>query len=245
MKKRGTHIDVVLSFVIFISLLLFVYSIFESEFRTQSGKESVLDYLETELIGRFSMNLTVLTVQISETLNPGKDCFRVQNIVSDIQAQGIDEEELVIKDENGNILNYDVSGQALNIGTGTYFIGFLKLYNAEVLDSSFCPTCGFVGCDPITSYNFGLIKEKESIFAAKIEELADEYNSSYENLKNELGMLPGTEFGFIFEDSEGEVIAEAQKNLPDSSNIYVREIPILYVNDNGLIFQGFLIIKVW
>lgn len=245
MGKRGSHIDIVLSFVIFVSLLIFIFSVFAPKIGTQSDKQVMIDYLKAKLINNFTSNLTTFTIQITDTIKPNADCVRINGIVNDIRAQGIDETKLIIKNESDNILNYDVSGNSLIVGTGKGFSGFLKFYHSKDLESSLCTTCGLGGCgENINGYEIGLIREINIPILFNIRTIAAKYNSDYEGLKSELGLPPGTEFAFIFVANDGTTIVAEPTEIP-KTNVYTEEIPVMYSDNEGNILEGFLIIKVW
>lgn len=247
MKKRGSHIDIVLSFVIFVTLLIFIFSVFMPKLKI-SDQQAIIDYLKLKLIGNFSSNLTTFTIQITDPIDQNKKCIKFTGSVEDIIIQGINYDELIIKNSSNYILNYTVQGKTLYILTGKNFDGFLKLYHSPHLNASFCdgspPSCGMQICDVFTNYEIGLIREITSIILFNIQELADKYNTDYESLKSELGLPPGTEFAFIFTASDGtEIIAEPDE-IP-TTNVYSEEFPVTYSDNDGNILEGFLTIKVW
>ena len=106
MKKRGTHVGIVLSFVIFITFLVFLYSIVEPVIRVQRDKESLLDYLRIELIRRFSANLTTATISIT-TEGYSTNCV---NLVYALEETGINE-RIIVKDNQGNFVKTNISNQ--------------------------------------------------------------------------------------------------------------------------------------
>ena len=236
-NQRGSHVGIALSFVVFITFLIFLFSILEPAIKTQEDKESLLDYLETELIENFVENMTTFTIKINEPINPNKDCVKVQNVLGEIT----NEKDLVIKNESKDILNYSVQGNSLIIGTGKNFKGFLKFYYSDELGSS--PAFEGGGCEPITNIIVGLIKTETRIFETIIEDLIKQYDDYYELLKEELKIPAGSEFGFSFTYSDGTIIGTEEKEI--STSIYAEEILIQYIDEEANILSGLLNIKVW
>ncbi|RLG11684.1 hypothetical protein DRN69_07470 [Candidatus Pacearchaeota archaeon] len=250
MYKRGSHVGVILSFVIFVTFLIFMYTTIEPQLKKQKDKQPILDYLEAKLIESFDSELTTFTIQIDkDQINPNKDCIKVQDLADYITEQNMDEESLIIKNSANNILSYIVEGQALSILGGENFDGFLKFYHSKDLQPSMCQgsksECGIEGCDQITEYTVGSIKTVNNSLEAKINQSAERYNSEYEDLKKELKIPEGNDFGFILMNNQREVLIQAQKEILETFNVYAEEIPILYIDAEANTKPGFLTIKVW
>ncbi len=64
MNKRGSHVGMMISFVIFITFLVFLYSILQPVIKTRQDKELVLDSLKTELLNM--LNETTSVTEINE-----------------------------------------------------------------------------------------------------------------------------------------------------------------------------------
>ncbi|MEK6842516.1 MAG: hypothetical protein AABX84_01775, partial [Nanoarchaeota archaeon] len=59
-KRGATHIGFVLSFVIFIMFIIFMFSAIEPFLKTQASKQSLLDYLRFSLVDEFKVeDLTI------------------------------------------------------------------------------------------------------------------------------------------------------------------------------------------
>ena len=237
MNKRGTHVGLVLSFAVFVIFLVFLYSVIEPAIKIQKDKRSLLDYLERELIEQFNGNVETFTVIIEEEIHPNKDCINIPNILKDM----VDEDNLIIKDDKDNILNYSVQGQSLLIKVGYNFSGFLKVYYAEELGRS--PIFKGGGCHPITNVSLGIIRTYTEVFETKIYDLFERYENDYESLKEDLKIPAGTDFGFSFVLSNGTIIS-TQEETPLTS-IYAREVPIQYIDNQGNIDFGYINIRVW
>jgi len=60
MNARGSHVGVMLSFVIFITFIVFLLVVFSSRINLFQDKESFLEPLEEELIARFNSDLAII-----------------------------------------------------------------------------------------------------------------------------------------------------------------------------------------
>ena len=73
--------------------------------------------------------------------------------------------------------------------------------------------------------------------------MINEYETNYSELKSELKIPLGSEFGFSLIYNNGTRIGTEEKEL--SISIYAREIPVQYVDREANINSGFLNIQVW
>jgi hypothetical protein len=252
MKKRGaTHVGLILSFVIFLVFLSFILITFRSSFTPQVIRETSFEYFRSSLSQMFEGNVNTLVINVS--IQSGRDCISLMDIVDDIEEEGMDPMHLIIKNELDEILNYTVVSQskALQINTGSSYEGFLKIYYSEDLGTSYCTAnpsqCGILGCFPQgNDYSVESIRSSDENLEPKIEEIVEWYNTDYEGLKHYLKIPEDMEFefGFIFENGE-EVIIEATQEVPEDSNVYVQEMPIVYYDELGNLKPGFLTIKLW
>ncbi len=78
----------------------------------------------------------------------------------------------------------------------------------------------------------------------KINNVANEYSNGYDQLKSDLNVPDNVEFAFVFsDDGIGDIVAE--KDIPESVNIYTKEVFVLYYDGYGEDYGGYLTIKVW
>lgn len=227
--KRGSHVGVVISFVIFVTFLVFLYSIISPALRLGQNKEALSKHLELELIEKTSAELTTASVSLG---SGSQTCVRLNNLIS---ALGIGSNVIVKNDEGETIPSYVSSGN-LDIDRGTSGTFFKIYYSPEFGELS-----SGSGCSEI-SYNLGITKTEEYVFESKVINLIN-YYPNYETLKNELKIPEGTEFGFgIVRDNS----TETETNLEEiSTNVYIKQIPINYVSENGDILSGYLKTKIW
>jgi len=242
-NKIGSHVGIVFSFVIFITFLIFLYTIIEPAIRIQRDKEALLDYLKIELMKRFSANLTNVAIMTNTTVK--ESCVELVNFTGEVEVDS----SLIVKDELGNVSQANISGSDLFIDRGIYESGlvFFKIYNSEEFDE--LDEGAMDGCKVLKrvekGYIVGLIRTDEYIFETKVIKLIEEYESEegYESLKDELKIPLGSEFGFGLTYSNETKIGTKAQNI--STNIYAKEIPIQYVDKEANINLGFINIQVW
>ncbi len=238
-NKRGSHVGMILSFVIFVTFLVFLYSILQPSIKVKQDKENLLKNLKTELTEKFSADIGVITFVINITTN--EECVNLEGMVSQLPNSHI-----VIKNESSDVVTAVIDGGDSNnllldrSGTGN---NFFKIYHSD--EFAGLVTDEINPCDDVSEdkYVFKSIDTGEEIFYSKINETKEEYEADYVQLKDELNIPGGSEFSFIFKGEDGSVIATDEKNV--STSVYAEQVPILYVDNEANIKSGFLIIRVW
>ena len=246
MKKRGSHLEIVISFIIFSFFLLFLLYFVQFLAKVKESKWETLSSAKLGFMEQVGGELTTFSVETDNEPSPSKDCFNVKNIINEIQSQGIDEEKLIIQNDEGDTLNYDTSGQGLVISTGTGFNGFLKFYYSNEITPSYCPppTCNIQGCEPINrnDYEISEIRELEVNTIGNIEAII---SNPYETLKSTLKIPDNSEIKLIFEKSDESTIEGGMLEVPKHENVYTERIHLIYTDTDGIKKVGFLTIMVW
>jgi len=237
--KKGSHVGIVLSFVIFVTFLAFFYSIIEPTIQIDQTKQIILNYLEGELINNLSAELTITTVTVNKTIV--QLCVELQDLMESLGT----ERKIIVRDNLGNRSQSFIRGQSLQINRTRADESFLKIYYSEEFnDLMNAPQ----PCPPALreeqgEYAIRLTKKENYVFESKINKTLDMYKTNYEELKTQLNIPLGTEFGFSFINSTGGIIKTDEKNI--STNVYVGEVAIQYIDSNANILHGFIDIKVW
>lgn len=93
------------------------------------------------------------------------------------------------------------------------------------------------------NYKIGLIRTENYIFASKIRELINDYNTSYSTLKDNLNVPKVNDFSLGFTYENGNKIEVSNEKNP-STDVFAKSIPIDYFNENSR-ERGYLKIGVW
>ena len=271
-NRSGSHVGMIISFVIFITFIVFLYTVIKPAFNTGEDKKTILDDITNTIINNVSSNLTVVTLQLDSSNDHSKNCMRVQNFFDFINNYST----LIpspyfarVQDETGTLLSAAVvnSGNIITIldnpsyspdnkdleivrtsstsvnNNGVLTNLFFKVYASTQFSA--LPTQAVSPCPVSTNYNIGSVLITKYVFQKSVLSLINNYNNDYGNLKTELNIPPGNEFDFSFEDVKGITTSTTGQKPPESTNVYSSQIPIQYVDDNADIQTGFINIKVW
>ena len=231
MEKRGSHVGIILSFVVFILFVSFLLVVFRPIIKVQQDKELALEYLEKEFVNLSTAELASVALYIDAYDPMSVKCFSInhpenfKDYNSALVKEG--ENNLIGSSKLENTIDFDVLANQ----------HFFKIYysneelNNENLINANCET--LAGGD----FDLGLISKKDYIFESKIEELIA-------NPPEELEDLVNSDFNFNFTYSNGTSIWTEEIN-DVSTNIYIKKIPIQYVDDQANIKSGYLSIGIW
>ena len=253
-NHRGSHVGAMLSFVIFLTFLIFLYSILQPALKTEGDKQDMVDYLTSELRKNFTSELYSVNV-IAGNTESGLNCVSITDMSDGLQEQGLDKNYLIIKDESNSILPYFIESDqktlSIKVNPGVFYPGgFLKIFSSKDIDSSKSLTkSGWDTCYVSSTYTITSVGQMSESFLKKTRvfkayyELNDE---SYETIKTQLKVPNNIEFNFELKTVEGESINTTSSKIPPTTaNVYVGETPILYVDENASLESGFLTVKVW
>jgi hypothetical protein len=225
-NKRGSHVGMVLSFALFVTFLVFLYSILEPAIGTPGGKESFLDSLRIDLLEDVSSEVNSMTLKTG-TIGTCAQLSGFDNLLSNSR--------LKIKQEDGGVGIAEFSGGNLLIDAdGTFF----KVYHSEDFEvGDVTASC------PVETYTLGLVRTKDYVLETKVLSLIEEYKNDYFGLEERLKIPPGSDFGFIFTYANGTSVETQKKEIP--VDVYAREIPVQYFDKEANILLGVLNLRVW
>jgi len=233
----------ILSFAIFITFIVFLYSILNPAVKSGEDKSATLSYIQLQIVKNVSSNFTSATITWTEEANPSQNCVQLNNLLGFLGIPA--PYRIIVKNEN-NIIQaepYLISEDSpnLEINRANTEDRFFRIYNSpefNIPQASHSETCG-----GLSNYNVGSVSGGGYVSENKIYSLFDYYKNNYESLRTEFKVPPGSEFGFGFVQSNGTVILVGEP--PKSANVHVSELPIQYINNEANILSGFINVKVW
>ncbi|MEK6760688.1 MAG: hypothetical protein AABX93_02070 [Nanoarchaeota archaeon] len=252
-NKKGSHLGFILSFVIFITFLLFVYTTLEPTLKIRASKQPVLDFLRFSFVEKMGSNSTMVAITNTSQITSQQNCISLKDIIgagtNQIPESYITNNNLKIKNFSDYVYNYSRSGQDLKIGVFNSLKEkgfFIKIYYSNEVSQNSGESG--TGCNPTASYTISSLKEEQnSIFESNIISLKNSYDPDCgETLKNDFGVPDGNEFTFSFEFANGTIIEPKPEcgSIPDT-DVYATTFPLEYFNSDANPEIGFLTIKVW
>ena len=231
--KRGSHVGVILSFVIFIGFLVFMYPLLiQPTINVKNDKQYLLDNLKSGIISQSSSLITSLSIN---TASAPQECIRLNNFVNN---SGLNS-KIVIKNKNGeNQIGY-IIGNDLEIIRSNSNDTFFRIYNSTSFSS--LNDTGQTPCNQV-NYDNGATRTESYVTESKIKNLISQYEDNYTNLKDSLQLPEGDEFDFTFTYSNKTTIG-VKNDL--STNIYAEESPVQYTKNDGGISVGKINVRIW
>jgi len=242
MDKRGSHVGMILSFVMFVTAILFLYEIMNPLSKSDEEKEKLIEQLKMSLEKPLKINLTTVTLSV-ENLNSEKDCISFERDIFKIDSNL---ENHLVKDISGKIIKSKIEGNKIQIETAET----IKIYFMEGIDINILNVDG--DCQelkdkdkPNKDFIFTLSKNK--VYSeSKINEFIENLSSNeefYHKTKESFFLPSNSEFNLIFKYTNNSIIGE-EKNITNT-NVFVEEYPITYINSSADINSGFLSVFVW
>jgi hypothetical protein len=245
-NKRASHVGMIISFVIFVTFIVFLYGVMKPTINTGQDKKDLIGYIEMQIIKDASASLTTASVNLDDK-NEDNSCVYLSGFFTLIQDY-IPSAKIFVKNEEnsdqfaGEYSSVGSSNLAIKRTTNNKF--FKVYYSLEFLEKSIITD----NCKKIEEdgYNVGSITIDKYVFLKKITNLKTTYESlgGYEQLKNDLNIPPGSEFEFTFKPAVGYPIS-VDNGLKEPNDIYVEETPIQYVDESANIQSGFIRITGW
>jgi hypothetical protein len=227
MNKRGSHVEVIISFIIFVTFIIFLFASVKAPITRDETKKNIFDGVESSIKNRISADMTTITVNISS----GGACVGLNNLLNEFNING----DIVVQDYSGNNIPSFISGNSLNINRVSTSDTFFKIYHSQEFSGLETGSACSQG-----TYELGPTKTEKYVFENRLIGLI---NEDPQTVRNELNVPNGVNFTYGIILSNGTTIEKSQKEI--STNVYVRESPIEYVDLEGKINEGYLKTTVW
>jgi hypothetical protein len=230
LKKRGSHVGVVLSFVIFITFLIFVYTSLEPTLKKGRDLSGSLDRLEKNILEFISEDLTIVTIKNDSSRLLGENYLRIN------KTEALNGNFYVVKDFDGNLVNSNVSGDFLLINW-SLDKNFFRVYSSDGnLSLSEGNIVGTEVEGKIVSSS-----TRKYIFWSEVNSFLERYEDDYEVLREELNVFP-MNFGFKIDYRNGTEKGELKRGTQD---IFAKEISVEYLNSTADSFFVTINLQIW
>jgi len=246
-NKKGSHVGMIISFVIFVTFIIFLYTIVRPVVKVGQDKKTIADYLVVKIVENVSSDFNSTSVEIWDKPIT-QSCVKLTGFFVLVVKNGIAQKTIVRDEDQIKRDSYTDSSADLIIFRENQNNYFFKIYSSSEYNPLItCPlsVCPDSSCHTVSqnNYKIAVIKYNKYPFKNNIDFLMTAYKNNYESLKESLNIPPGTEFGFGFTESNG--IRADVGEAPESADVYAEEIPIQYADDKANILSGFINIKVW
>jgi len=232
-NKKGSHVAIILSLVIFIGFFIFLYTILVPRINLQQNQHIILNLLDHQLKEEFLANLTTVTFVVKESYAHGGDCLIITHPYGDGNLN------VFVRNENSYM---DFKTDSTYLYTAWSGDRFFKIsYSEEEFDTTIdADGCVNIGED---FYDLGLIKSSEEFFETKILTYISYYNEEYEDLKTRLEIPDGKEFYFKFKYENGTEIGPNEKQTYGS--VYAGQFNMEYITKKAKRETGQIGVWVW
>ncbi len=234
-KKAISHVEVILSFIIFVSFVSFLFVVF-NPFKYATDSKVSLDITENKILENVSTDLKVFSIKINSTIYPLislSDCFKIKN-------RGI--REFIIRNLTGEICNASIQGDDVK------FENKGKFYRVYVSDEIEKIRLLSGNCRDIEdgNYTLGVTRNYKVISNKSLHILFENYDNDYEELKDNLGI--NNEFYIqVMENvrTSNTILEALERYKPEGLEIRARSIPIEILNKKGNLKPAVINIQVW
>jgi len=229
-RKGISHIEIILSFVIFAGFLIFLLAIF-NPFRSYNPSSVYLNILERGIINNISSKVDFFTLRLNKNI-PNCFYFSYDMGLKNVSAKDKDYNKVEAK----SILAGDKKQITVNgVGDFYYIYGYEGFEEDNI--NQVCKEL-----KKVDDYTIGLSRTYDMVSFTKLLAFQERYNSDYTGLKKELETTQ--DFSFNVKDSLGNVSLSVTKNVP-KTNVFSMNAPIQIVYNNGSFKYAILNIQTW
>jgi len=233
-KKAGAHIEIILAFIIFFSVIGFALYFF-SPLKSSRIVDSTLDYAFAEIIKNVSVDIDTYTVIINagEGINAGE--------VAQLEIEG--------EEGNKNVRVTDDSGDVMLSKRSDDFVSFVwggeKLvlieFSEDFVDSDLSLDTPKSG----SYYQIASSKTRRAISEKRVIKLNESYYTNYLGLKEDFNLPRRVDFAFLLILNNGDEI-EASIQTPGEREVFSnsKRMEILRQADETSDFAE-LTVRVW
>ena len=252
MKKRGlSHIEVILSFIIFIGAVGFALYFFSP---TNSSRlvDTSLDYVNREISKNITVNLKTYSINVNNSNNQVNNAGALAVNISGI-----------CENDDGIIMTMNLSGEVFQSKVGSsdnkcssssgdiVYIGnniwapedFVYVKVSEDLNES----SNAIGASPALNDSFYKLStvNSEDLFSEKrILHLNKTYHEDYYGLKKQFNLPGRVNFGFSFSFTTGDEI-KVENPIPSGLDVFSKVDRVEVLRKDGKVEYADFTMKVW
>lgn len=227
--KRGQgHVEVIISFSLFISFVMFMLFFFRPVLR--SGDIS-LNNVENTLKRNLTTNLDFFSMKIPDP-SGGRPCVCFDNpypggITGGVIAKNV-ESQIIGSWRDGGEICIEHEG-------GIFFYVYSSEEFENIIDSQ--------SCDILVGEQEGLLRSLDPISNSYLTKLKTGYEGDYNQLRASLRLTQ--DFRIDIFDSEAQPIFHLERSTPLGRPVYSRDVPVEVINVDGELIYGIMRVYAW
>jgi len=237
-NKKGSHVGVVISFVVFVTFILFIQILLQPAISMNKEKKSLLEVVERQILNKTSHSVESVSILVDSSISA--TCVSFNSFLSDF-GFGLN---VVVTDGEGDSLDASLASDldSLQVVRDSVSSRLLKVHYSEGFDALPSESVSCTAVVEGSGYNLGVVTEENYVFEDEISSLIEGY-SDYSQLKQDLNIPNSTDLGIGFVFSDGSYINTTEKDV--TTNVYVSERQVDYISSEGNILSGKLRLKIW
>ncbi|OIO40871.1 hypothetical protein COU56_03695 [Candidatus Pacearchaeota archaeon CG10_big_fil_rev_8_21_14_0_10_31_9] len=243
MNKGGTgHVEVIISFVLFIGFLAFILIAFNP--LKPASNPAIVNSIYNVLEENLSTELNKVSINLN-FVPPGKECFILHNtyqLVSDLKCNN---QNILIKDKENHKKYAQITAGEI-VSTLSPTSNFYTIYCSDEIDPVSGSVPNFNSCKEYdeNEYGVGIIVSDELWSLKKITSLENEYTGNYPNMKKEF-IRETSDFGFIIWDINLNKEFDLTQDVPKGLDVISKTLPINIVNSDANVTKHTITVMTW
>lgn len=237
--KKGSHVGLIISFMIFVTFMFFVMVIIQPSFNTNKDKKALGLGIEEKIIEKCSLELSSATIVLKSSVSA--NCISFVSIISDLNLSS----GIIVKNVAGSVVPSSVSlsnQNTLQLNRASITEEFFKIYSGTGFDSLSAESLSCQIVAESSGYEIGIVKKEKFLFESQIESKIELY-SNYALLRGDFSLPKSTDAQIDFEYNNGTRISTGVDT--PTTNVFVSEKTIEYISRQGDILPGKIIVKIW
>jgi len=253
MNKNGSHVDVIISFVIFISFVAFLYILLQPTLTLKQSKQSSAESLEKSLINNLSNgstnNLTIISLS-ARVQGSLQNSIKLTGFLSNANIGNT----LTVRNSTNYLFPvYNTSSDLyIDVSSGKSSSYLFSIYYSPafspILGGTLNPNNNLQMGSSQNNYTIGQAQPvsslSQNIFDFNVRSLINTYNSNYDYLKSWFNVSPSNNFGFNF-TYQNQTSIGTRDNVPQFAEVYSEAFPLLYTAGNSTLQSGLLTVRIW
>jgi len=241
-RKGAAHIEMILSFALFISFLLFIMIFINPQKKVEPSK-ALLDIVNYEIQKNSSVDATTISFELNGV---SEECFQI-NLEQLGIAGVIGNNKTIVRNSEDKIISSAKGSGTMNIKSSGVLdsVMFYRIFSSEIFAETSAPACATLATPQPEDIALGQIREEKAVFFNRTLSLNSTYWNDYDALKERFDFPKKSDFGFSISNIDKGVIINALREKPKSAVVISRDetIKVLYENSTSII--AVLNIQAW